>query len=105
MVTIILPLFSGRLATSMAAQTFAPVPAPIATDVTRTLARWIVAARFEDLPSTVRHEAARTLLELTEINASTADTDASTDELWASLRPLLQHIENLELAWNALALA
>jgi 2-methylcitrate dehydratase PrpD len=31
-------------------------------DVTRTLARYLVAARYEDLPAAVRHEAARALL-------------------------------------------
>ena len=41
-----------------------PVPstAPPPLDITRTLARYIVSARREDLPASVRHEAARTLL-------------------------------------------
>ncbi len=50
-------------------------------------------------------EAAGKLVLLAQTNAATADADASTDELWASLRPLLRHIEDLELTWNALALA
>jgi len=39
----------------------ASVPTP-PVDVTRALARYIVSARREDLPASVRHEAARTLL-------------------------------------------
>ncbi len=42
------------------AQTQTPAPAP--TDVTRALARWIVSARREEVPATVRHEAVRTFL-------------------------------------------
>src|SRR5688572_29196179 len=45
------------------AQTQSPqAPASPPPDVTRTLARYIVSARREDLPASVRHEAARTLL-------------------------------------------
>ena len=40
----------------------AQAPAPVTPEVTRTLARYIVSARREDLPASVRHEAARTLL-------------------------------------------
>jgi 2-methylcitrate dehydratase PrpD len=36
--------------------------ADVSHDLTRQLARFIVASRFEDLPATVRHEGARTLL-------------------------------------------
>src|SRR5437899_1086345 len=36
--------------------------AEIGSHVTRTLARWVLAARFEDLPAPVRKEAQRTLL-------------------------------------------
>jgi 2-methylcitrate dehydratase PrpD len=47
-----------------AAQAQAPAAAPPAPtpDVTGTLARYIVAARYEDLPANVRKEGARTLL-------------------------------------------
>src|SRR5688572_30187735 len=31
-------------------------------EVTRTLARWIVASRYEDIPQPIRHEASRALL-------------------------------------------
>jgi len=39
-----------------------PFPAPAPPDVTRILARYVVSARREDLPASVRHEAARTFL-------------------------------------------
>jgi len=57
---------SSALALARRTSAQAPIstatPAPVPTDVTRTLARWVVTARYEDLPATVRHEAARTLL-------------------------------------------
>jgi 2-methylcitrate dehydratase PrpD len=39
-----------------------PAPGPAAQGVTRTLARYIVGARYEDLPANVRKEGTRTLL-------------------------------------------
>jgi 2-methylcitrate dehydratase PrpD len=42
--------------------TAANQPQEVPKDVTRKLARFIVSSRFEDLPETVRHAAARTLL-------------------------------------------
>jgi mannose-6-phosphate isomerase-like protein (cupin superfamily) len=57
-----------------------------------------------DLAAAYR-DASRKLADLAETNARIAATDASTDALWASLRPALQHIEELERAWNALAVA
>jgi mannose-6-phosphate isomerase-like protein (cupin superfamily) len=50
-------------------------------------------------------EASHKLAELAEANARAAATDASTDELWSALRPLLTHVEVLERTWNALAVA
>src|SRR5690349_11195178 len=45
------------------AQTQSPsVATPPPADITRTLARYIVGARLQDLPASVRHEAARTFL-------------------------------------------
>jgi len=51
--------------------------------------------------------AAKTLAELAQANATAAATAtaASTDELWAALRPLLLHVEELERTWNALAIS
>jgi len=45
-----------------AADDKAPASGPAATGVTRTLARYIVGARYEDLPANVRKEGTRTLL-------------------------------------------
>lgn len=49
--------------------------------------------------------AASRLAELAQANAEAAARDVPTDHLWAALRPLLQHIEELERVWNALAIA
>jgi 2-methylcitrate dehydratase PrpD len=38
------------------------IPGPASADVTRTLARYVLQARKQDLPDAIRHEAARTLL-------------------------------------------
>jgi mannose-6-phosphate isomerase-like protein (cupin superfamily) len=58
--------------------------------------------------------AARALADLARTNAAAevsldesadaAQTKAAVDALWASLRPLLQHVEEVERSWNALAL-
>ncbi len=64
-----LPVFGGAIAQTAAAQT-APdaaqkagtVPAEAPKDVIRTLARYIVAAKYDDLPANVRKEGVRTLL-------------------------------------------
>jgi mannose-6-phosphate isomerase-like protein (cupin superfamily) len=49
--------------------------------------------------------AAQHLAELAQANAAqAANSTASTDELWSTLRPLLQHVEELERTWNALAI-
>ena len=48
-------------------------------------------------------EAASRLANLAQANADVAATDAPTDDLWAALRPVLQHIEDLQRVWNALA--
>jgi 2-methylcitrate dehydratase PrpD len=47
---------------SGAAEAKAPASGPAAQGVTRTLARYIVGARYEDLPANVRKEGTRTLL-------------------------------------------
>jgi mannose-6-phosphate isomerase-like protein (cupin superfamily) len=50
-------------------------------------------------------EAASRLVELAQANARAAVSNAgSTDEMWTALRPLLQHVEDLERTWNALAI-
>ena len=50
--------------------------------------------------------AARRLADLALTNSTeAARTTASTDELWSALRPLLQHVEELERTWNALAIS
>ena len=54
------PLGPASAQTSNAAPPHQSVEAP--NDVTSKLARFIVSARYEDLPDTVRHEAKRTLL-------------------------------------------
>ena len=46
--------------------------------------------------------AARALADLATANAASAA--ATRDDIWATLRPLLQHVEDLEREWNALAL-
>ena len=65
----ILPVFAGALSETAAAETVpapaqkpaaAPVEAP--KDVTRTLAHYVVAAKYDDLPQNVRKEGVRTLL-------------------------------------------
>jgi 2-methylcitrate dehydratase PrpD len=65
----ILPVFAGALSKAASAETVpadaqkpaaAPVEAP--KDVTRTLARYVVAAKYDDLPLNVRKEGVRTLL-------------------------------------------
>jgi mannose-6-phosphate isomerase-like protein (cupin superfamily) len=48
--------------------------------------------------------AASRLLELAEANVRAVSSATSTDEMWTALRPLLQHVEDLERSWNALAL-
>ncbi|HEY3642423.1 MAG TPA: MmgE/PrpD family protein [Xanthobacteraceae bacterium] len=55
---------AGRAVTTAAAGMDGPAgqAAEPSHDLTRGLARFIVSARFEDLPETVRHEGARTLL-------------------------------------------
>ncbi len=55
---------SSALAFTRVSRAQAPVPSsgPAPPDVTRTLARYILAARREDLPASIRHEAVRTLL-------------------------------------------
>ncbi|MBV8719180.1 MAG: cupin domain-containing protein [Chloroflexi bacterium] len=50
-------------------------------------------------------QAARKLAELAENNANRAASATSTDDLWAALRPVLMHVEDLERTWNALAVA
>lgn len=75
-----------------------------------------------DLPTPALLEryraAAQTLAELARANldransadlTSTADVDApavkpTVDQLWDSLRPLLEHVESVERCWNELAL-
>jgi hypothetical protein len=37
-------------------------PAPVPADVTRTLARYVLSAKKDDLPAKIRHDASRTLL-------------------------------------------
>jgi len=49
--------------------------------------------------------AARTLAQLARTNAEVAESVQATDDLWAALRPLLQHVEEAERTWNALAIA
>jgi mannose-6-phosphate isomerase-like protein (cupin superfamily) len=59
--------------------------------------------------------AARQLADLARTNAAAevtldesadpARTKVAVDALWASLRPLLQHVEEVERTWNALACA
>lgn len=49
-------------APARAAETAAAKAPPETRDVTRTLARYVVGARFEDLPAAVRREATRTFL-------------------------------------------
>jgi 2-methylcitrate dehydratase PrpD len=44
-----------------------PAAAPVYKDVTRTLARYVIAAKYEDLPANVRKEAHRTLLNWTGV--------------------------------------
>jgi 2-methylcitrate dehydratase PrpD len=55
---------AGPLAAADAPRQDAPRGAgtSVGTDVTRTLARYLVSARYDDLPAPVRHEARRTLL-------------------------------------------
>ena len=51
-------------------------------------------------------KAAQQLAELAQANATmAASTVSDTHELWSALRPLLQHVEELERTWNALAIA
>jgi mannose-6-phosphate isomerase-like protein (cupin superfamily) len=73
---------------------------------------WREAGGGDSVPSRSRSdlavaygEAARKLAELADDNARTAATESSTDALWSALRPVLQHVEELERAWNALAVA
>src|SRR5215471_902096 len=55
--------FVGSLAlTGVAAPQVRAAGVAAPSDVTRTLARWVVGARAEDLPAGVRREAARTFL-------------------------------------------
>ncbi|MFD0938723.1 MmgE/PrpD family protein, partial [Methylobacterium trifolii] len=49
-------------ASAVAKTAEAPPPSPAPKDVTRTLARYVVSARYEDLPEAVRKEATRTFL-------------------------------------------
>jgi len=49
-------------------------------------------------------EAVATLAELAATNVENASAVSARDDLWATLRPLLQHVEDVERAWNALAL-
>jgi mannose-6-phosphate isomerase-like protein (cupin superfamily) len=48
--------------------------------------------------------AASRLVELAQANSEAASRANSTDEMWFALRPLLQHVEDLERTWNALAI-
>jgi 2-methylcitrate dehydratase PrpD len=51
-----------QTASIAAAPATVPAPAPAPKDVTRTVARYVVAGRYEDHPAAVRKEAQRTLL-------------------------------------------
>jgi mannose-6-phosphate isomerase-like protein (cupin superfamily) len=57
-----------------------------------------------ELAAAYRSAASR-LAELAQANSDVAATDVSTDDLWAALRPVLQHVEDLERTWNALAIS
>jgi mannose-6-phosphate isomerase-like protein (cupin superfamily) len=48
--------------------------------------------------------AAKRLVELAQANSEAASSASSADEVWSALRPLLQHVEELERSWNALAI-
>src|SRR3984957_19084464 len=56
------PALAGTTAATGIPQPASAAEKPAPPDVTGTLARYIVAARFEDLPETARTEAARSLL-------------------------------------------
>ena len=43
------------------------------------------------------------LVELAQANADALSGASSTNAMWTALRPLLQHVEDLERTWNALA--
>ncbi len=55
-------------------------------EVTRTLARYLVSSRYEELPAEVRHEAGRATLNLLGC-AIGASRDATVDRALAALRP------------------
>src|SRR5215831_8896556 len=57
----------------------------------------------EELRAAYMTAAAR-LVELAQDNSEAASGASSTDEMWFALRPLLQHVEDLERTWNALAI-
>ena len=60
-----------------------PLPSPEARDVTRTLAHYLVTARFEDLPEKVRHEGVRTLLNWVGVAVGGSQHDTITDAVAA----------------------
>jgi 2-methylcitrate dehydratase PrpD len=64
----------------------APPPAPPATGVTKKLASYVVAGRYEDLPPGVRREATRTLLNYVGVAVGGARTEA-TEVAVAALSP------------------
>ena len=64
----------------------APPPAPAPPDVTGTLARYVVAARYEDLPPNVRKEAARTLINWVGV-AVGGSHDDTIDRAVAAMAP------------------
>jgi mannose-6-phosphate isomerase-like protein (cupin superfamily) len=60
-------------------------------------------ARWSELHTSYANAAQR-LVELAQANAAAASSASSADEVWSTLRPLLQHVEELERTWNALAI-
>jgi hypothetical protein len=62
-----------------------------------------------DVPRAVLLEAyrsaSRRLSELAASNAQAVAGSSTNDDLWHALRPVLQHIEEVERTWNALAIA
>ncbi len=60
-----------------------PLPSSEARDVTRTLAHYLVTARFEDLPEKVRHEGVRTLLNWVGVAVGGSQHDTITDAVAA----------------------
>ena len=58
----------------------------VTVDVTRTLARYLVNARYEDLPAPVRHEAARALLNFLACTIGSARHE-TIERALAAVRP------------------